>query len=137
MEIKDLKKDSAKIAEGQWVQDIPDMGDLRLMVRGLSSPVVSAARSRKERSATRKERHRDGTLKHETAARITSELLAEVVLMDWDGITSGGKPVKYDAATAAAWLTDPDYQDFANAVAWAALLVDRGEQEITEDLAGN
>lgn len=137
MDIKDLKKNSSNIAAGVWVGDIPDMGSLRLLVRGLSSPAVSTARSLKERSVPRKGRLRDGTLKHTEALRISAEILYEVVLLDWDGITNDGKPVKFDKALAKEWLTDPDYQDFANATAWAAMLVDRGEAETTEDVAGN
>jgi hypothetical protein len=137
MEIKDLKKNSSAISAGQWVDDIPDMGELRLKVRGLSSPAVSALRARKERAVPRKQRNRDGTLKQATAMRISSEILAEIVLIDWEGITDGGKPVPYDKALATKWLTDLDYQDFANAGAWAAMLVDRGESDELEELAGN
>ena len=137
MEIKDLKRNSGMIAKGQWIGEIPDMGDLRLLVRGLTSPSVSALRAQKERSVPRKHRQRDGSLKMETALRISSELLHEVVLLDWDGITMDGKPVKYDATLAKEWLTDPDYQDFANAVAWAAMVADRGEEETTAELVGN
>lgn len=137
MEIKDIKKNFASISAGEWVSDIPDMGSLRLQVRGLSSPAVTALRSRKERAVERKERNRDNSLKMESAMRISAELLAEVVLIDWDGITDNGKVIPYDLKLATKWLTDLDYQDFANAVAWAAMLVDRGDNEKTVELAGN
>lgn len=137
MDIKDIKKNAAEITGGQWVGDIPDMGDLRLRVRGLSSPQVIAIRSRKERAVPRKERLRDGSLRPETGLRISGEVLHEAVLLDWSGLTSDGKPVKYDAALAAEWCTNPDYQDFASAVAWSAMVVDRGDADRTEELAGN
>ncbi len=137
MDINDLKRNSAAAAEGQWISDIPDLGDVRLRVRGLSSPKVIALRSRKERAVPRKERLRDGSLAPEAAILISGEVLHEAVLLDWDGITSGGKPVKYDPKLAAEWCTNPDFSDFANAVAWAALVVDRGKAEETGDLAGN
>lgn len=137
MEIKDLKKNSAAISAGEWVSNIPDMGDLRLKVRGLSSPVVSTLRARKERSVPRNERNRDGSLRQSTARRISSEILAEAVLMDWEGITENGKAVPYNKELATKWLTDLDFQDFADAVAWSSMLVDRGVSDETEELAGN
>lgn len=137
MEVKDLKSNSAAIAEGQWVGDIPDMGNLRVLVRGLSSPAVASARARKERIAPRKDRNRDGSLKTAVALQIAAEVLHESVLLDWDGITNEGKPVPYDVKLAKQWLTDPDYKDFANAVAWASMVVDRGEADQIDDIAGN
>lgn len=137
MDINDLKRDSAAASEGKWIADIPDLGNVRLRVRGLSSPKVIALRSRKERAVPRKERMRDGSLTPETAIRIGGEVLHEAVLLDWDGLTSDGKPVKYDPKLAADWCTNPDFQDFSNAVAWAAMVVDRGAADMTEDLAGN
>lgn len=137
MEIKDLKSNSTAIAAGQWVGEIPDMGNLRLRVRGLSSPAVASIRARKERTATRKDRNRDGSLKTSVGLRIAAEVLFEAVLLDWDGITDEGKPVPYDTKLAKEWLTDPDYREFANATAWAAMVVDRGEADQIDDISGN
>lgn len=136
MKLSDLKRNSALIAEGQWVGGIPNMGDLRLRVRGISSPTVAAARARKERAVPRKERDRDGSLKHATSMRITGEILHEVILIDWEGVLDDkGKPLPFDAELAAKLCTDPDWIEFANAVAWAANVVDNGGD--VEEIAGN
>lgn len=137
MEIGSLKRDAAGIEAGQWVGDIPNMGNLRLRVRGFSSPSVVTARSRKERAVERKERRRDGGLKPEAAMRVLSETLHEVVLLDWDGITEDGKPVPYSKELAKTWLTDPNMQPFNDAVSWAAMVVDNGEADKAEEIAGN
>lgn len=137
MDFNALKRDSAAIAAGVWVSDIPEMGDLRLKVRGLSSPVATALRQRKERAAPKTDRDRAGRLKPEASVRVTAEVLLEVVLIDWDGLTDNGKPVPYSREVAEKLLTDPDFLPFADAVAWAATVVDRGEAEKAEDAAGN
>ena len=137
MDIQKIKKDAALITEGQWIGDIPDMGDLILRVRGASSPVVVACRARKQRAVPRDERLRDGSLSIETQIRIETEVLHEAVLLEWGGLTDGGEPVKYDEELAREWLTNPDYRSFADAVVWASAVADRGVVDQKEKTAKN
>lgn len=137
MDISSFKRDSASVEAGQWVSDIPGMGDARLRVRGLNSRTVIALRARKERKATRDERERDGTLKPAAARAVLGEVLHEAVLLEWDGLTDDGKPFPYDPDVARKWLTDPDFEPFADAVVWAAQIVDRGGADDREALAKN
>lgn len=135
MDISVLKRDSGAISSGQWVNDIPGMGKVRVKVRGFSSPEVVEVRSRKERAVPRDERLRDGSLTADAGNRIFNEVLADAVFLDIEGLTEGGKPVKAEGARKK--LVDPDYGPLADAVAWAAHAVDRGVAEATEDLAKN
>lgn len=137
MDIQSIKRDVAASTEGKWISDIPGCGDLRLRVRGENSPKVAALRARKLRAVPKGKRDRDGAPTFEEMMRVTAEVLHEAVLLDWDGLTNGGKAVKYDADLAREWLTNPDYQEFADAVAWASRVVANGDDEATEDLAGN
>ncbi|MBB4000968.1 hypothetical protein [Aurantimonas endophytica] len=134
MDISSLKRDSKKVEAGEWVGDIPGMEDVRLRVRGLSSPTVAALRSRKERKVSREGRERDGQLKTDVALVIFGEILHEAVLLEWDGITSDGKPLPFDADIAKVWLTDPDFTPFADAVVWAAQVVDKGRAGDQEEV---
>lgn len=137
MDISKIKRDTNKISEGQWVSDIPEAGDLKVRVRGMSSPIVQSLMSRKLRSIAKVDKARDGSPKLEVATRITAEVIAEAVLLDWDGLTDDGNEVKYSKALATEWLTNPDYKEFADAVAWAARAVDAGDAEIVEAVEGN
>jgi hypothetical protein len=130
MELGNFKRDSAAITAGQWVSDIPDGGDIRVRVRGLSSPVAIDARARKERNAPKKSRSRDGSLKAEPGIQIMREVLSEVILLEIEGLTEGGKPV--DLARAKAMILDPDYEALADIVAWAARAVERGVADDAE-----
>lgn len=135
MELNKVHRDFESIQAGQWVSDIPDMGDLKVRVRGFTSPVVMEVRSRKERNVPRDERERDGSLSVAAAIRVTREVLAEVVLLDINGLTDEGKEVSVEQARE--YLVDPYYEPLADAVAWAARAVDRGMAESKETAAGN
>lgn len=137
MDIALLTVDAEAISEGQWVNEIPRLGDVRLRVRGLTSPEVESLRARKLRAVPTNERSRDGMPNHAAMTRITGEVLYEAVLLDWDGIVQDGKPVPYSKELAREWLTNPRFRKFADAVAQAATFVDNGEAEATEALAGN
>lgn len=129
MDLSNLKRDSGQIEAGRWVEDIPGMDDLRLRVRGLTSPTVTALRARKMRKVGKSGRNPDGTLKPEVELHIFGEVLFETVLLDWDGLTDNGKPIPFDKDLAKQWLSSPDYMPFADAVTWAAQVVDRGLAE--------
>jgi len=137
MEISTIRRNTNAIEAGEWVSEIPNMDDVRLRVRGLSSPTVVAVRSRKERKVSRAGRERDGTLKPDVALTVLGEVLFEAVLLDWDGITQDGKPLPYDPVLAKQWLTSRDFVAFADAVTWAAQYVDRAVAETKEVSAGN
>lgn len=113
------------------------MGDLRLRVRGDGSVKVQALRARKLRAVPKNLRGRDGAPIFAEMLRVTAEVLYEAVLLDWDGLTDGGKPVKFDPELAQEWCTNPDFQEFADAVAWASRAVSGGNAAAAEELAGN
>ena len=59
---------------------------------------------------------RAGTLEDPVTERITAEVLAETVLLDWRGLERGGSAVAYSREAAAAILSDPAYKDFRDLV---------------------
>lgn len=137
MEISEIRRDASKVASGQWVDDIPNMGDLRLCVRGLQCAQARALRERKERRVDRSGRDRDGTILPKVRDAILAEVMLEVILLDWDGITDNGKPVPYSKELAKEWLTNPDFVAFQDAVAWSGIVVERGNREDQESLEKN
>lgn len=132
MDISAIKRNIKVIDQGTWVDQIPNAGDLRLLVRGMSSKIVRDAREAKERAVPIHERNRDGSLTSEASLRILGETMHETVLLDWDGLTDGGKKVKFNSALAKEWLTNPAYEQFADAVVWAARYVDRNSSQVEE-----
>lgn len=137
MELSSIRRNAAAAAEGRWVDDIPSMPGLRLRVRGLTSLAAVKCRRKLERQVEKKDRERGGGFKPEAEQRITREVLAEAVLLEWDGVKEGGKPVPYSEERARQLLLDPDYDAFAGAVTWAASVVDSDDAEVADQQSGN
>lgn len=45
------------------------------------------------------------------ANEVNAKVLAETVLLDWEGVTKGGKPLEYDAKIGLEYLIDPRFRD--------------------------
>lgn len=137
MDISNLKKSTATVEAGDWVDGIPQMGELRLRVRGLNSAQYKAVFSRKQRAVPKDQRERDNSIKESVLHVIRGEALHEAILLDWSGLTSKNEPVAYDPGQALAWLTDPEFEDFQFAVLYAAGVVGKDREEAGTDLAKN
>lgn len=126
MELANIRVNPKAIEQGAWVKDIPGLGDIALKVRGTRNADYERRTSELVSALSQQER-RDP----EVQAEIARRLLVETVLIDWRGMTENGKPVAYDRALAEKLLTEPEYRDFADGVAWAAAMVGRiGEEEV-------
>jgi hypothetical protein len=137
MKLTDLEIDVDKLEQGDWVENIPDMGDLRLKVRGSENADFRALQQKLLRAVPRGQL-RDGRVPPEVSDRITATLLLETVLLDWDGLVGGNdEPIPYSKEMAAKLLTDPKYRRFRNAVAWAADVVAERTKEDDEAMEGN
>lgn len=136
MDISNIRRNVQVIDEGAWVGDIPNAGNLRLKVRGMNSRLVRDARESKERAVENSDRARDGTLTSSASMRVLGEVLHEAVLLDWENLTDGGNEVKFSQALAKEWLTNPAFEQFADAVVWAARYVDRNSASL-DDAAKN
>ena len=133
MKLSDMKIDSAAIEAGVWVRDIPGMGDLAVKVRGLrnadyrrlNASLWGAVPAAKKGDPAE-------------ADRIAVTLLAETILIGWDGLTDDdGTPLPWSTERAVALLSDPDFALFRDAVTWAASTVGDISREAVEDSAKN
>jgi len=50
------------------------------------------------------------------AYEVETHVLANFILIDWDGITKGGEPLDYTPEMGTKFLTDPQFQDFRDDV---------------------
>lgn len=137
MDIKKIKVDSAVIEAGEWVSDLPEMGDLKLKVRGEDNEAFKKYMNKRLRSVPKGARNRDGTLPPAVLEALTGEAYLETVLIDWDNLRDGDTPITYDKELARTFLTDKDYRDFFGAVRWAAQNVARAKSEVDEGILGN
>lgn len=133
MDISNLKRDLTSREEGEWVSDIPNLGEIKLKVRGLNSSTFRTLYAKKEKALPMTERLADGSPTAEANKSIVIDCIAEGVLLDWEGFTSEGKALKFSVDTAKKYLKDPNFELFADAVTWAARVVDNGKAIIKEE----
>lgn len=130
MEFNTLKEASDDLAAGEWVEDLPHLGDARLKVRAMSSPDVVRTLGRELRAASDER----GQLAPEKMEQIDLKVIAEAVLLDWDGFTQDGAPVAHSVGLARTWL---ETDLFLAAVKVAAQRVQSKAQEKMDALSKN
>lgn len=131
------KIDIEKLEQGAWVDNIPEMGQLRLKTRGSNNRDWRRLQTKLIASIPRQKRIT--TLDPDEQDRITAILLRDTALLDWDGLeTPDGKPLPYSKEQAFEYLTNPEYgRRFLMAAVFAADMVAEQRQEDTEQDAKN
>lgn len=134
MDLLTLKRHLPSIEDGRWVdkREVKELEDLRVKVRGSSSRLVRETYAAKEREHAA---DLTGDKRMETVARIANETLAEVGLVDIDGLTSDGKPV--DVAEVRKMILLPEFQPLAELISRAALVVERTRESQLQDITKN
>lgn len=128
MKLSELKIDSAKAEQGAWIGDIPDLGNLRLKVRGLGNSDARRLRLKLIRALPKASREDP-----KEQDKINARILAEAVLLGWENLEGE----VYSKERAFEILSDPDLAPFADGVAWAAGKVAELEADQTDTDAKN
>ncbi|MGQ4273394.1 hypothetical protein [Terrihabitans sp. B22-R8] len=122
MKLSTIKTDDTRRQTGDWVRNIPEMGDLELKVRGVGNDDYRRLQDKLIREVPLHER-RTGLLPA-TQDRVTVELQVETLLEDWRNFTDDNdKPIPFTKKKARELLEDPDFIMFRDAVAYAATVV--------------
>ena len=141
MKLSAIRRNTAAVEQGRWVDDIPGMGDLRLRVRGSGNKDWNRLQSELFDKVPREQRLRG--LSDEDGFRIDTECLLTTVLQDWGNLVGDGvigdldQPVAYAIETARRLLSEPEYIVIRNAVTWAAGVVAVDAEADQEDDAKN
>jgi hypothetical protein len=126
------------LSEGEWIDGNPFLPGVRLKVRSLNYRPFRRALDLRMAKAGQALRDENAAMDFQDA---TGDLLAEHILQGWDGVTNAGKPLAYDAITAAGVLMAQDDfgigQSFRRGVEWAGRMVTQRLLAVTEDMAGN
>jgi hypothetical protein len=137
--LSDLKTDVAASEEGDWVDEIPNLGDISLKVRGLNNKDFRKLQQRLMGSVPRSKRVK-GRMAIEEQDRIMSECLLKTILVDWRGLAedeAGKVPIPYSEEKARELLFGEEYAVFREGVVWAASLIADRRQGEHEDKAKN
>lgn len=120
MKLSDLKIDLNKIETGIWVRNIPEMGDIELLVRPIDNPSYRRLQERLINAVPRSKR--DGlSIPIDIRDEITAKCLLETVLLGWRGLRNDdATEIPFSRDLAEKLMLEPEYKSFRSAVAWAA-----------------
>jgi hypothetical protein len=122
MKLTNIKTSDARRQTGDWVKDIPEMGDLGLKVRGIGNADYRILQGKLINGVPVNERR--GGMKPETQDRIAVELQVETLLEDWRNLTDErDQPIPFSKEKARELLSDPDFVALRDAVSYAATVV--------------
>lgn len=124
MDISELRRDMAAIDGGRWVaaDEVPELRDIRIKARGLGGAEAREWLARLQR---------DGL---STNAAV-QETINGYCLVDIEGLTSGGKPLKADDVRDQ--LAEPAMEPLALLILKAVEMVDATREARAEALAKN
>lgn len=131
MDLKAFKTDLEKEQEGAWV----DLGDgiSRLKIARMNNPRYRDAQQRKLQRY--KMAARSKVVPDDVWEGILNELIAETILVDWEGITDNGTPLPYSVEHAKRALTE--LKDFREMVLGFADDIANFKEELDEGTEKN
>lgn len=138
MDIKDLITPDEQfrvIDDGAWVGDFVEAPGLELKVVGLRSK--NARKAMKQKQADLRKKNRGKPLSDEQLSQCTKEVLHEIVLKDWKGLTDGDKAIPYDRKMAKTWIESRNGEDFMNLVLEACQHLDRNAGAFVGEVTKN
>lgn len=137
MKLSDVKIDPVKMEQGDWVDNIPELQGVRVKVRGANNRDWRKLQGRLVDAVPRKNKV-GGRLNPDDLDRITSILLRDTSLLDWDGIEAeDGSPLVFSKDEANRLLTNPEFGKFRDGVLWAANVVAEQEAEGVDTTSKN
>lgn len=125
----------ALVDNGTWVGDLDCAPGVELLVCGFQSQEARKALEKKQALARTKNRNKP--LSADQLARCTQEVLAEVVLKGWKGLSDGKKEIAYSKELATKWLTSRNGEKFAGLVLQAAHKLDDQANDFAADVTKN
>ncbi len=132
----DIEQAVVVIDGKQWQKDLPELGDLEVLV----APWENAAFDRalqKGIKALPPALRADGVVEPAAYFRVVGKVMARTILFDWKNFRAGGADKPFDAVYAEALLVDQKYKPFRDGVIAAARRVQLGIKAEEETLLGN
>lgn len=136
MDLNGLAINVDRLENGDWVPNIPDLGDIKFKVRGvgnkafrkLQADLIAALPIAKKVG---------GNIDPAAQDEITSTCIVETILLDWSGLSKDGAPLPYSKEMAAQLLGNPQFKRFRDGVLWAASVVAENRDFSTGETAKN
>lgn len=120
----------------QWQKDLPDIGDIELLVAPWENPAFERMLQKLIRALPPALRA-DGQVEPAAFQRVQGKAMAKTILFGWKNFKSAGVEVPWTVETAEPYLTDPKYRVFRDGVVAAAKRVQLGAKTDQDATLGN
>jgi hypothetical protein len=124
LKVKDIEDRTSRVEGGGWVKNLPNLPGVSVKVKGSNNSEYRRRLGELVGELSAEERKDKDRLKE-----IDDILLAETVLVDWDGIDD----LEYSPEAALELLTNPKLALFREGVIFAANVVGHEGRETLED----
>jgi hypothetical protein len=127
------------VVDGQvWQKDLPDLGDLEVLVAPWDNAAFERAMTKGIRALPAAQRA-DGNIEPSAYYRVVGEAISRTILFGWKNFkeTAQGEDKPFDPAYAKPYLINPKYKPFRDGVIAAAKRVQLGIKAEETALVGN
>lgn len=121
---------------GGWVgEDVHGLTGVRLKVCSVYAPEVIKLKQKKQEALRKKNGGKELTA--EQIDDLSSELLAEVILKDWEGLTANGEPMQIDRPYLVKEFKERRGKKLATAITVSAYALDQDANRFVEEVTKN
>lgn len=120
----------------QWQKDLPELGDLEVLVAPWDNPAFEKAMQKGIRALPPALRA-DGNVDPAAYGRVLGRAIARTILFGWKNYQSGDTELPFDADYAEQVLINPKYKVFRDGVVAAAKRVQQGVAAENQAIVGN
>lgn len=110
-DIDSLAVDPKKSVEGTWVKFLGLENTQLKIARHNNRKAENARSARLYQFYQELKDDKDPAVIEQKFRQVQAEVMAEFILLDWKGISKGGKELPYSVDNAIALLSDPKYED--------------------------
>lgn len=141
MKLSALSVNPEAIENGEWVENIPECGDLKILSKGVNNAAFRELRQKLVAAVPRNER-RTG-ISDKTSRQIQRQCVIETCTLDWKNLEADDstpeKPVFIPYSKEMHWKLsrDPRFEPFMDACIVAAAWVGETKVEDATEAAGN
>lgn len=125
MDLAELTLDVARAEAGDWVTDLPDLGDIAVKVRGLGNADYRIEQAELVQKLPARKRSSVVELD-----KVQTRLLLDTVLKDWKNVSQGGADVPYSKETAERLLFNPALRKFRDGILIAGAQIADARAEV-------
>lgn len=132
----DIESTAVVIDGKQWEKDLPECGDLEVLVAPWDNAAFEKALNKGIRALPPALRA-DGQVDPAAYYRCVGSAMVKAVLFDWRNLNVGGVSRDFDKGLAQSLLTDQRYRPFRDGIITAAKRVQQGVKAEEEAVLGN